>query len=607
LETHTVETTRRIEIYDTTLRDGSQGEGVSFSLADKLKITQHLDDLGVDFVEGGYPLSNPKDSAFFVDAKELKLRHARLCAFGMTRRRGIKPADDPGMKALVDASLAGQGAASVITIVGKTWDLHVDEVLQISRQENLDMIGESVDFCRRRLAGVAGGEVFYDAEHFFDGFRANPDYALQTLKAAMEGGATRLILCDTNGGSLPENVTLAVQRLLQWLREQGAIVVTSAAPFAAGKGDAGNGPASRPAQGGVGLGIHTHNDGGLAVANSLAAVQAGCCQVQGTINGIGERCGNVDLTTVAANLRLKLGMDCLWAGEAKPAKEADAQLAPGLHRLTEASRFVYELANLNLQANQPFVGSSAFAHKGGMHVHAVQRVTRSYEHIDPELVGNTRRVLVSELSGVSNIAATLGRKFNVAQDKTLQRKLVQRVAELENQGYQFEAADASFELLLHDLLGRKPAYWQLDHFRCVIFHEETQGTQTEATVKLRVGKATELHVGEGDGPVNALDMALRKCLQPHYPLLVRIHLRDYKVRVVNATAESAAKVRVVIDFAVSPDGQLPGHASVLAGLRHFATIGVSENIVDASWQALTDAFNYHLIECGIGPPGLANK
>ncbi len=533
-------TPNRVEIYDTTLRDGAQGQGVNFSLADKIQIAQHLDSLGVDFIEGGYPLSNPKDQAFFDEAAKLKFRHAKLCAFGMTRRKGIGPSQDPGMCALVASR------APVITIVGKTWDLHVDQVLRVTRDENLDMIRQSLAYCC-----TAGQEVFYDAEHFFDGYRDNPDYALDTLRAAIEGGATRLILCDTNGGSLPD-----------WIRQ----VVTETAQSL---GDLDH----------VTLGIHTHNDSGLAVANTLVAVDAGCTQVQGTINGVGERCGNADLTTVIANLRLKKTYDCLH-GES-------------LAKLTETSRFVYAIANMTPVANQPFVGASAFAHKGGMHVHAVQQLARSYEHIEPRRVGNTRGFLVSELSGASNIAATIGQKFDITDKKDLQRQLLIRVQDLEHQGYQFETATASVELLLHQLLGRCPTYWQLDHYRCVILKRNNQEPVTEATVKLEVAGHTEHRVAEGDGPVNALDAALRKCLKGTYPQLADVHLYDYRVRVVNPTAESAAKVRVVAQFAVRP------HAPQQGGIRsprHFATVGVNENIVDASWQAITDAFRYHLIE-----------
>jgi 2-isopropylmalate synthase len=540
---------RFVELYDTTLRDGTQGEGVSFSLVDKIKIAAILDQVGFDYIEGGYPMSNPKDQSFFNDIREHALNQARVCAFGMTRRKGLEAADDPGMQALVQAK------TPVVTIVGKTWDLHVDEVLRVDRDENLAMIRDSVAHVKQ---ADPVQQVFYDAEHFFDGYRANPDYALATLRAALEGGADRLVLCDTNGGSLPEWVRQTTRTVLQTLELTPPTV---------------DAPTPTPS-----LGIHTHNDSGLAVATSLAAVEAGAVQVQGTINGVGERCGNVDLTTVAANLQLKMGCKCL----------ADQ----GLTRLTELSRYVYERANLALSSSQPFVGSSAFAHKGGMHVHAVQRIAHSYEHIEPEQVGNERRILVSELSGASNIAAALGQKFNINDNKELQRQVLNRVQELENQGYQFEAAQASFELLLHEVMGNRRDFWDLDHYRCVILKRDGLASSTEAIVKLTAGQTLEHRVAEGDGPVNALDGALRQCLTQHYPQINDVHLTDYKVRVVNPTAESAAKVRVVCEFAVRPNETSNGDGEV----QYFATIGVNENIVDASWQALSDAFQYHLIE-----------
>ncbi|WP_432800033.1 citramalate synthase [Poriferisphaera sp. WC338] len=526
---------RRIELYDTTLRDGTQGEGVTLTLLDKLKITQRLDELGFDYIEGGYPLSNPKDVAYFQQVRDLNLQHAKVCAFGMTRRKSIAASEDVGMNALVDSQ------APVITIVGKTWDLHVEQILSVSLEENLDMIRDSIAFCN---SAEHVEQVFYDAEHFFDGYKANPDYALKTLQAALDGGAARLVLCDTNGGSLPGFVKNTVTTLQEKLPD---------------------------AQ----LAIHTHNDSGLAVANSLAAVESGAVQVQGTINGIGERCGNVDLITIAANLSLKLEHTCLNDKES-------------LAGLTKLSRYVYELANQNLVPGQPYVGSGAFAHKGGMHVHAVRKIAYSYEHVSPDAVGNTRRILVSELSGASNIAETLGKKFNIESDRELQQKVLVKVQDLENEGFQFEAATASFELLLHEALGQKPDFWNLDHYRCVILKRNGDPSSTEAIVKLCVNDDLEHTVAEGDGPVNALDGALRKALMPHYSSLGRVHLIDYKVRVVNPNAESAAKVRVIATFRVQDDTN--------GSSKHFTTIGVNENIVDASWQAITDAFTYHLIE-----------
>ena len=534
---------RRVEIYDTTLRDGTQGVGVSLTLTDKLNITRLLDELGVDFIEGGYPLSNPKDVAYFQEVQNLDLKHAKVTAFGMTRRKDIKAADDQGMQALV-----GSGAP-VIAVVGKTWDLHVDEVLRVSRDENLAMIRDSVAFCAQ-APGVE--QVFYDAEHFFDGYRANPDYALQTLKAAVDGGATRLVLCDTNGGSMTDWIVKAVSQIANDLLLNDTLPV---------------------APGNPGVAIHCHNDAGLAVANSLAAVDQGAVQVQGTINGIGERCGNVDLLTVIGNLSLKLGYDCLVPGSVK--------------QLAAVAAAVYETAQVDAQPGQPYVGANAFAHKGGMHVHAVQRIPHSYEHVEPTTVGNQRRILVSELSGRSNIVATLGDKFGDRVTPEITNALLQRVQDLEHRGYQFESAPASLELLMYDALGAKPSFWVRDHYRCAILGVPGNATQTEAVVKLRVGDVQEHRVAEGDGPVNALDAALRKCLRPHYPGLDALHLVDYAVRVVNPTAESAAKVRATATFEYR---QANGTA------KQFATVGVDENIVDASWQAISDAIQYHLIE-----------
>lgn len=527
----------RVELYDTTLRDGTQGLGITLTLVDKINIARLLDDLGFDYIEGGYPLSNPKDVAFFEEARKIEWKHAKVCAFGMTRRKDINPEDDVGMNALVNAG------APMITIVGKTWDLHVDEVLRVDRDENIAMIEDSVRYCNHQPQVE---QVFYDAEHFFDGYKANPEYTLQTLDAAIKGGATRLVLCDTNGGSLPRDITDIVNAVQKHV---GA-----------------DGPS---------LAIHVHNDGGLAVANSLAAVEAGCVQVQGTINGIGERCGNVDLITMAANLSLKYGKDVLREG--------------AVARLTELSRFVYEATGTTPVPNQPYVSDGAFSHKGGMHVHAVQRIAHSYEHVPPESIGNQRHILVSELSGASNIAADLGEKFAISDNKDVQRKVLERVQDLEHEGYQFEQAKASYELLVYEALGKRTAYWDLDHYRCTISRHNDQEAGTEATVKLMIDGKIEHHVAEGDGPVNALDGALRACLRPHYPQIDSLHLADYHVRVVNPTAESAARVRATIEFAVGlndPDRET----------RWFTTVGVDTNVVDASWQAIADAIQYHLIE-----------
>ena len=522
---------RRIEIYDTTLRDGTQGEGFNLSLQDKLLITQKLDVLGVDYIEGGFPLSNPKDAAYFREVRALKLHHAVVSAFGMTRRRDLAVHQDPGIVALLEAQ------TPVVTLVGKTIAAQVEKVLGVSLEENLAMISQSVAHFVRE-----GRKVVYDAEHFFDAWRANPDYALRTLLAARDAGACVLVLCDTNGGSLSE-----------WVAHATAEV---------------------RAKVGVLVGIHTHNDAALAVANALAAVNAGADHVQGTINGVGERCGNMDLIPLVANLQLKCGMDCLRPGT--------------LQHLTEVSRYVYETANLNLVPAQPYVGSSAFAHKGGMHVHAVQKDVSTYEHVLPESVGNTRRILVSELSGVSNIATKAGRKFNISHDKATLRKVLEKVQRLEHAGYQFEAAEASFELLVRKEIGRHKSFFDLHHYRVVILKSDGSPAVAEATVKLRVGDAPEHTVAEGDGPVNALDSALRRALRPHYPAIADLHLVDYKVRVINSRDETAASVRVVIEFRRGP-------ADDPARREIFGTIGVSQNVIDASWQALVDAYEYHLL------------
>lgn len=511
----------RIQLYDTTLRDGSQGEGVNFSLQDKLLIATKLDELGFDYIEGGYPLSNPKDEEFFQRAAEMTWKHARITAFGMTRRKGVTAAEDIGMQALINSR------APVVTIVGKTWDLHVTEVLRVSLEENIAMIRDSIAFVKAQ-----GREAIYDAEHCFDGWRANPEYAVQTWRAAAEAGADMIVMCDTNGGSLPEQIVAAVQAL------RSAV--------------------------GCAIGIHCHNDCELAVANSLAAVAAGAIQVQGTINGIGERCGNVDLISVAANLSLKLQRDVLIPG--------------GIQRLTELSRYVYELANMNFRPGQAFVGASAFAHKGGMHVHAVNRLARSYEHIPPESVGNARRVLVSELSGRSNIVAKTT-KFKIAEDNALMTRILNAVQDLEHEGYQFEAAEASFDLLVMKQAGTYRPTFTLDHYR-VNVENQSREPMTEAVIKLTIADTVQHVVGEGDGPVNALDSALRKALTPAYPALSEMSLVDYKVRVINSTEGTAARVRVVIE---SRDRD-----SV------WSTVGVSENIIEASWIALVDAFEYKI-------------
>jgi 2-isopropylmalate synthase len=514
----------RIHIYDTTLRDGSQGEGVNFSLQDKLLITRRLDELGIDYIEGGYPLSNPKDFEYFQQVRRLPLKHARVAAFGMTRRKGVAPAEDTCLRALLEAE------TPIVTIVGKTWDLHVREVLNTTLEENLRMIGDSVGHCRAH-----GREVFYDAEHFFDGYRHNPEYALQTLRAAEAAGATVLILCDTNGGTLPEEIAAGVDAARQAVR--------------------------------AAIGIHCHNDCDVAVANSLAAVAHGATQVQGTINGIGERCGNADLVSVIANLALKRGHEVLRPGS--------------LARLTEVSRYVWETANLSVRGNQPFVGASAFAHKGGMHTHAIARNPASYEHLDPAAVGNERRILLSELSGQSTILAKTTR-YALTHDRALMARILNQVQDLENAGYEFEAAEASFDLLVKKAAGLYQPKFERIAYRVNIEADRGGAPVTEATVKVRIAGAVEHTVSEGDGPVNALDGALRKALQGAYPNLAGMQLVDYKVRVVNSRAGTAARVRVLIESRDDRDV--------------WGTVGVSENIIEASWLALVDSIEYKLFK-----------
>ena len=514
----------RIQIYDTTLRDGTQGEGINLSLQDKLQITAKLDEFGFDFIEGGYPLSNPKDWEYFQRVADMDLRHAQVVAFGMTRRRDTAVEDDAGMQALRDAKSA------VVTIVGKSWDLHVSEVLRVDEAENLAMIRDSVAFLR-----AEGRRVFFDAEHYFDGYRCHPEFALRIIQTAAEAGAEIIILCDTNGGNLPDLIVEGVEAAKEVLA--------------------------------IPVGIHCHNDCDLATANSLAAVGHGAVQVQGTINGIGERCGNADLIAVVANLALKNKQQVLVAG--------------GVSHLTELSRYVFEIANMNFRSGQPFVGSSAFTHKGGMHVHGVTRIAESYEHIKPEWVGNERRVLVSELSGRSNIVAKTT-KYRLEHDADLMKRILERVQDSENRGYQFEAAEASFDLLVQKVAGTYQPKFERLQYGISVRTEQDRELVTEATIKLRVNGKTEHVVAEGDGPVNALDTALRKALTPAYPRLAEMHLVDYKVRVINSAEGTAARVRVLIESCDTSDEEV------------WSTVGVSENIIEASWLALVDSVEYKL-------------
>lgn len=525
---------QRIAIYDTTLRDGSQGEGVNFSLEDKVRIAHRLDEFGMDYIEGGWPGSNPKDIAFFERMKREKLSLARLAAFGSTRRPNRNAAEDELLQMLVAAE------TPVITLFGKSWDFQVTHALRTTLDANLEMIYDSVQFLAQRA-----DEVIYDAEHFFDGYKSHRDYALQTLRAAAEAGAKWLVLCDTNGGTLPHEVAEIVRDVLagSWLSERG-----------------------------MPLGIHTHDDAACGVANALSAVRSGAIQVQGTINGYGERCGNANLVPIVANLRLKMGYDCL-----KP---------DSLEHLTGLAQTIDEVANLAPNPRHAFVGRSAFAHKAGVHVDSVLKHSATYEHVPPESIGNSRRMLVSELSGGSTIVNKASKhSLDLSKNSPETRALLKRVAQLEHEGYSFEGAEASFELLLMQTVGTYRTLFDVTGFRVIVEHRVTaDGLSepiTEATVKLRVNGAERLTVAEGDGPVHALDGALRKALLEFYPELAHIKLTDFKVRVVNMQEGTAAKVRTIID---SADGE-----------RQWSTVGVSTNMIEASWHALVDGVVYGLL------------
>jgi len=513
-----------IKLYDTTLRDGMQAEGVSFSLEDKLAIAKCLDQFGLDYIEGGYAASNPKEMQFFAEAARLDLKNSKIVAFGSTRRANSSVSDDISLNSMLACK------TTAATLVGKTWDMHVTEVLGCSLDENLSICAESVEYLKKH-----GLETIFDAEHFYDGYKNNPEYAMKVLETAANAGSDVLVLCDTNGGSLPVQVydiTKAVCERFSTLT----------------------------------VGIHTHNDSDCATANCLAAVRAGARHVQGTMNGLGERCGNANLCTVIPNLAFKLGFEVL-----SPEK---------IKTLTEVSRFIFEIENLTPIMNMPYVGESAFAHKAGLHVDALRKNKRTYEHIDPEFVGNERRFLISELSGKSNILAELD-KAKITQDRKLAEKILRRVQELESEGYQFEAANASFDLLVKKIMGTyKPAFKLVKYH--VTVEQSTEGEMvTEATVKLiQPDGVTEHVVAEGDGPVNALDAALRKSLERFYPNIKDIRLIDYKVRVVNAKAGTAARVRVIIESRDKTEV--------------WGTVGCSENIIEASWQALVDSVEYKL-------------
>lgn len=523
---------QRIVLYDTTLRDGTQSEDISFSVEDKLRVTQKLDELGIHYIEGGWPGSNPRDEEFFKRAKSLKLTHAKLTAFGSTRRAKNKASEDANLNALIAAE------TPAVTIFGKTWLLHVFSALGITEEENLELIEDSVAFLVSH-----GREVIYDAEHFFDGYKQSREYALKTLHAAKRAGASALVLCDTNGGTLTHEIEAIVKDVCAEL--------------------------------GTTIGIHTHNDSDLAVANSLAAIRAGATHVQGTINGYGERCGNANLCSIIPNLQLKMGYECITPSQ--------------LTHLTEVSRYVSDLANQPEPKRLPFVGKSAFAHKGGVHVSAVMKDPTTYEHLAPELVGNRRRVLVSDLSGRSNVvykAQELGIELEGKNAET--QRIVERIKQMEFDGYHYEDADGSLELLIREQLEDWYEFFELGGFK-VIIHKESDESETvsEAIIKVKVGEEVEYSAADGNGPVNALDKALRKGLEKFYPQVKDMVLTDYKVRVLDGQDGTSAKVRVLIT-------SRNAHSS-------WNTVGVSTNIIEASWKALVDSVYYYLLKISAHP------
>jgi len=520
-----------LEILDTTLRDGAQGEGINFSAQDKLTVVRALDELGIPWIEAGNPGSNPKDMEFFRLAGGLKLGHAKLCAFGPTRKKGVKASEDPGVSSLLEAR------TQAVTIFGKSWDFHVTEVLRVTHEENLAMIAETITFLKEN-----GRQVFFDAEHFFDGWKANPEYALTCLKTALQAGAERIILCDTNGGSFPGDVEKAV---------------TEAAKIVSGYDN-------------CILGIHAHNDADMASANTVTAVLAGCRHVQGTLVGFGERCGNTSLAAVMPSLELKLGFRCLPEGKMK--------------RLSEITQNVAETANVAVPGNMPYVGSHAFTHKAGMHADGILKVSKSFEHVDPALVGNDRHIIMSEVGGRSAIAERAKKiEPSITRDHPVTTALAKNLKTLESEGWQFEGADGSFDLLVRRELGRYKPLFKIEAYRVVSEHPTGETIAcSHAWVKVLVDGQEEIAAAEGDGPVNAMDGALRRALKHFYPELQTVRLTDYKVRVIDGNAATAAKVRVLI---TSSDGK-----------QSWTTVGVSEDIIDASRAALVDSIEYKLID-----------
>ena len=516
----------KVKLYDTTLRDGAQGEGISYSVTDKIRIAQELDSLGVHYIEGGWPGSNPKDMEFFLRMAGLRLKNSQLVAFGSTRKAHSKASEDNNLKAIIKSKV------KVVTIFGKTWDLHITDVLKTTLEENLHMIRDSISFLVSK-----GLVVFYDAEHFFDAYEANKEYSLKCLQTAQEAGAKAVCLCDTNGGTLTSEVSSVIKKVRPHIS--------------------------------LSLGIHCHNDADLAVANTIAAVQAGADMVQGTINGYGERCGNADLVPIIANLKLKLKAGCI----------SDQKLK----ELTKVSHFVSEISNMKQRTAQPYTGISAFAHKGGVHINAVMKNPKTYEHVDPAVVGNHRRILVSELAGKTGILIRAKElEFDLSKEDPKARRILKLIQDLEHKGYHFEAAEASFELLVKKAFKKYKNFFELEGFRIVVEKRSDKKITSEAIIKLKVKGVKEHTAAEGDGPVNALDNALRKALKDFYPTLSKMHLSDFKVRVLDEKVGTAARVRVLIQSQDETDT--------------WSTIGVHENIIEASWQALVDSVEYKLLK-----------
>ncbi|MDD4188480.1 MAG: citramalate synthase [Eubacteriales bacterium] len=520
---------RKVVIFDSTLRDGAQAKGISFTVEDKIKLVKALDAIGIWYIEAGNPGSNPKDLEFFERIKELKLPNARIIAFGATRRMNIKAEDDENIISLLNAG------TKAVAIFGKTWDFHVTDVLKTTLEENLRMIRDTIAFFKER-----GREVVFDAEHFFDGYSANPEYAMQTLKTAFDAGADTLCLCDTNGGAFPKQVQEVTRKVVKVFK--------------------------------VPIGIHCHNDSGMAVANTIMAVTAGAKQVQGTFTGIGERCGNANLSTIIPNLQLKLGIKCIPHERIK--------------NITATARYVSEIANVVHDERAPYVGANAFAHKGGMHIDAVRKNPVSFEHVSPEEVGNARDILLSEVAGRSTILEKI-REIDptVIKGSPEARMVLNRLKELEHEGFQYEGAEISFELEIQKLLGKYKPVFELQEFKVIVDEPAVENLSSVAMIKIKVGEQSEITAAEGDGPVNALDRALRKALERFFPQIKEMKLKDYKVRVLDSTSATAAKVRVHIE---STDGK-----------NSWTTIGVSTDIIHASWQALVDSIEYKLMKDGI--------